>query len=107
METRYVKLDSPEALNSKKNLLATEINFLNIIKKIQNYRQLRTIELKKKLTLKTKLNELKAKINSLRKNLPSAKISEKEEFETISEKTKRKSLEQELKEIKEKLASLS
>lgn len=107
METRYVKLNFPETINSKKSLLAAEINLLTTIKKIQSYNQLRALELKKKVALKARLNELRTKMNSLKKILPNAKISEKEETEEVIGKTKRKSLELELREIKDKLASLS
>ena len=43
-ETRHIKLDYEEALLAKKQLLTTELNLLNLLKKVKNYRALRKRE---------------------------------------------------------------
>jgi len=107
METLHVKLSSEEAINSKKNILHTEMNLLNLIKKIQNYKQLRNLELRSKTLLKTEIKKLAEEITELKKQLPKAKIQEKQVMiEQGLGKITRGRLELELQEIKEKLEKL-
>lgn len=107
METLHIKLEAEEAINSKKALLSTEINLLNIIKKIQSYRNLRNTELKEKIALRTNLKNLSSEIKKLRALLPKLKQKrEGEEEEKISEKVKKVKLEDELKEIRQRLKQL-
>jgi len=110
MEPLHVRLEIKEAINSKKNLLSTQINFLNIIKQIQEYQKLRKLELKSKQILRTELRKLISEIRALMRELPKTKPTKEEEAEIkkeATEKVTRSKLEKELKEIKEKLEKLS
>jgi len=110
MEPLHVQLKTKEAVDSRRNLLSTQINFLNIIKQIREYQKLRKLELKSKQILRTELRKLISEIRTLIRELPKtkqAKKDEKEVEEKILEKTTRSKLEKELKEIKEKLEKLS
>lgn len=110
METLHVKYEFDEALASKKDTLNTEINLIDIVKKIQAYKILRKKELDKKEDIRKKINELATKINSTRKSLPKAnipKVDEQEIEENVEEIKKNVSLEEELEDIKKKLASLA
>lgn len=109
METLHIKYDFDEALDGKKDILNTEANLIRIIKKIQNYKLLRAQSSKKKIELKTRLNELAVKINVLKKLMPKASIPKIQEIEikaSAEEIRKKISLEQELSEIQEKLTKL-
>lgn len=108
MEVIHVKLESEEAVNSKKTLLSTEISLLNTIKYMRDYKKLRELELKSKKNLKIELKKLNIGIKNLRKILPNTRIPEiEEETLGILKKGTTKELEEELKDIKEKLAKLS
>ncbi|MCX6748267.1 MAG: hypothetical protein NT076_01560 [Candidatus Pacearchaeota archaeon] len=107
MEPLHIKFEFPEVLDSKKTLLSSEINLLNIAKKISLYKKLRVMEIKRKILLRRKMKELSSLLKKLSLELPKtqdikqAKIKSQET--EIPQKLK---LEQELKEIREKLASL-
>ncbi len=110
MESLHVQLKIKEAVDSRRNLLSTQINLLNIIKQIQEYQKLRKLELKSKQVLRAELRKLISDIKTLIKELPKTKPVKKDEREVreeILEKTTRSKLERELKEIKEKLERLS
>jgi len=106
----HIRLDYYEAKESKKQMLSSEINILELKKSLAKYKQLRINELKKRETLAQKIKNLKVSLSKLKNNLP--KIT-KSKFITREEKeikpTKRftpSSLEQELNMIKAKLQKL-
>ena len=69
METRHVRIDYEEALDAKKQLLSSEMNVLNIAKKIKAYRVLRKKELAAKTRLRTALVSLRTKINLINRGV--------------------------------------
>jgi hypothetical protein len=110
VEPVHVKLNSEEAVYSKRKLLSTEINFLNMVKRIQSFGKYRKAELTAKTALKRKMKELREEMTELKRLLPKSHMPEveKKEIEKESfEKTKKIKLEDELRDIKEKLARLS
>ena len=121
VETIHIKLEYPEALQAKKDVLGSELGLLRIAKAIKKHQVLRSDELKTKLRLHRKLKELKTNITKLQQVLPKVKIpeilEEKEEKEDekevkkkIRQKVKEKShdisLEVQLQEIQERLRQL-
>jgi len=107
METLHIKFDFGEAINSKKTILSTEINLLGSIKSMQQYKSLRKQELIKKSSLRTRLREANFIIKKLKVNLPRTRFAKEEQQEVIIERSKTKNLELELKEIRDKLATLA
>ncbi len=115
-EVIHIKLDYNEALQSKKDILNSEMGLLKIAKAIKNHKILRTEELKIKLRASRKLKDLKSNISKLQTTLPKVKIPEILEKEEDEENTKTKqkiekrpydaSLEEQLQEIREKLMQL-
>jgi len=108
-ETLHIRLEVGEAINSKRNLLSSEINFINILKKIQNYRDLRRKELARKIELKSIMRETSELMKKFKEEMPKSKVPEAEENEPAAgllETTKKLKLEDELKEIKDRLARL-
>lgn len=116
----HIRVNFSEAIDSKKDLLISEMSLLKIRKNIDNYRKLRKIELelkeRSKKELKEILNELKKiKTNALPKiEIPDilkkdeeiiskTKKSKKSDFETTSEDD----IEIQLKEIREQLKQIS
>ena len=106
METLHVKIETDEVINSKRKMLYTEMNLLNMIKNIEDYSNFRILELKTKLTLKSKLRQLKENIKVLENLLPKAKMKSLNlELEKIT-KTPKNKLKRELEEIREELKKL-
>ena len=105
-ETLHVKLNVEEAVNSKRKLLSTEINLLNMKKKLADYIKIRSLELKAKTTLKTGLRAVIAKLEDIKKELPKTKEPEKAKVASLMRSSKTQ-LERELNEIREELKRLS
>ena len=119
----HVRFDYDEAVQSKRDILASEANLLRIIKKIKQYQLIRAVELKLKIRLNRKTKEFLALINKIRQTVPKIKIPEilkKEEFGGVEESEKgnrtyknlakedaySRDIESQLREIQEKLKSL-
>lgn len=111
MNPIHIKLEYPEAVDSKKNALNSEINLLKISKTIKNYSLLRKKEQNKKLKILKLIKETKTELGKIQKNLPKVEIpeilQEHENAEEIKIKEKNnKDLESQLQDIREKLKSL-
>jgi len=113
----YVKLEYEEAKNSKTKLLSSEINLIKILRVIKKYNALRMEELKLKDKLKKRINSFNANIKKIENSLPEIESKDiprrttKRHEEVITKIKENKSkydslMEEELKQIQEKLASL-
>lgn len=112
----HVKLEYEEALQSKKEILSSEMNLIKIMKVMKHYRFLRLKELKTKLKLRQKIKEMVADIKKIKTTLPKLKIPEilqkdkttkkLEKLEIKKEPYYDKSLESQLKDIQRKLNAL-
>ncbi len=116
MESRYLKIDYSDALESKKQILILELESLQMLRRIKSYKVFKNSEYKLKNELKSQFAALKNQINSIFTTFPEYKIE-------IPQKTHKKNLSQlktdieikdkdtdsiqkELEEIKKKLESL-
>ena len=105
----HIKVDYDEALQSKRDILASERDFLRIIKRIKRYKLLRGEELNSNIT---KLNQILPKVklpNILKKKEEAKKKEIKEEKQSkieIKEIHEDDDLERQLIEIQEKLRKL-
>jgi len=108
METRHIRMGYEEAILAKKQLLSTQINLLQTIKKVKAYRFLRSKEMIIKNKLAINLTSLRNKIKAIEATFPRQEIK----IEKIESKEKEKedkgnvSIQKELREIQEKLAKL-
>ena len=114
----HIKLERGEALESRRDVLASEVALLKILKRINNYRIYRTKEFELKLTLGKKIKELKTSLGALQRVLPTLKIPKLlnknvDEIELEGKKALKKSLavkdlsiEGQLQEIQRKLDEL-
>jgi len=109
MEPLHIKFEFPEALESRKILLSSQINLLNIAKKVELYKKLQSLEVKRKTLLKKKFKELSLLLKKLSLELPKTPDVKKVKSSSSqdTEVPPRLKLEQELRLIKEKLASLN
>lgn len=112
----HIKLENEEALESRRQILTSEREFLQMMQKIKNYHLLRSKELDTKIRLRNKIRSLINDIRKLQRTLPKLeipKILQKEEdveIEKIKVKTKKKKygddIEFQLQEIQDKLNTL-
>jgi len=112
----HIKIEYEEGLNSKKNILTSQMNFLKISKTLERYKTLRIEELKIKKKLYSKIKETNLDLKKIQIVLPKIKIPEilkrdkKIEKETIKIPEKiiktNDSLESQLEEIQRKLSAL-
>lgn len=104
METKYVQIDYYGALEAKKQLLTSELNFLHILKKLNAYRIFRKKEFAEKNKLKTQITFLRDKFNALRSTFPEQEIKIKIKKEL--KENEDKDIQEELEEIKRRLEKL-
>jgi hypothetical protein len=110
MSLPFVRIENGEALEAKRSLLNSELNMLNLLKRLNSYKKMRKLELGKKIALKRTIRHNIASINSLMRDIPSVEGDIGLEV-TIKEKKidsrQRKTIESELKEIRSKLGRLN
>ncbi len=107
----HVRLEYKDAIQSKKDILSSEMDLLKIIQTIKKYHKLRSEEFKLKIKLYRQIKTLLTEIRRLQKNLPELKIPEiLKEHETKETTSKKEiandNIESQLREIQEKLNSL-
>lgn len=109
----HVKFEYQEAVESKKDLLFSEINLIKTASSIKRFGLMRTEELKIKNKMAGRIKELKLNIVKLQQTLPQIKVSLEEKKENNKEKEfefnkkyVKDDLELELDEIQRKLVEL-
>lgn len=113
----HVKIDYSDAIQSKKDLLSSEREFIRAIKIMKRYGALRKEEMNTKLRLQRNMKDLKINLGKLHDILPKIKIPEIlkkgenlfEEKETSSKEKKESNvpdLESQLREIQDRLRRL-
>lgn len=127
----YTRINYETMLSGKKQVLATQINCLNILRTIDSYKALRKKEFMLKLKIKNNLKEIKESLAKINETMPKKvyddvkqretsnenKISTNESYMITSKKIGEKedklnlekefSIEQELLEIQKRLAHLN
>ncbi len=106
----HIKFEYDEAVNSKKDVLSSEVNFLRIIKNVKSYQQLRLKELRMKLQILRKIKEIGLGIKNLQRSVPKINIPkriQRQEFSEIEVKDYGEDIEKELRDIQAKLNSLN
>ena len=111
MTHEYVRLSATKKVYSEKNLLQAQLDLISLIKRLENYKSIRSEELLLKIALKNKIEELKNLIALLEKLLPKTSFAEEkyppETKENKKERKKKLSLEEEVEEIRRKIAMLN
>ena len=105
METRHIKFDYEQALNAKKELLSSQLNLLHILKKLKSYKAIRRKELLARSKLKTQFHIIKTNINLIQSTFPEHQ-SEGIKIKNKIEKEHKQDIQNELEDIKQKLAQL-
>ena len=120
METKHIKIDYEKAINSKKQLLSSELNILNIMRAQQTYKLLRKKEFAARNELRINIASFKTKINLIESAFPEQeeavkkrttslikKSIEKNKKVHADKKKKKDEIQAELDDIRNKLAKLS
>ncbi len=111
----HVKLEYMEAVESKKDVLSAERDFLKLLKAIKRYHLLRTEESKLKDKIAKKMKELKTSLSKLQHVLPNIEVpkflqEDHEEKDELSYSTKKENkdtdLESQIREIQDRLKKL-
>jgi hypothetical protein len=120
----HIKVDYEEAIESRKDLLSSERDFLRVLKTIRKYNLLRKEELTNKIKMQNKIRDLKANLTKINEIMPKIKIPdllkkkiepEKEDIEEekptrahikIKESIDHDDLESQLRDIQAKLSKL-
>jgi len=107
-KSEFVRISSPEKVYGEQNLLNAQLELLNLVKSFQTFRELRNEELVLKVTLKNKVEETLGLIDKFERILPKAHYEEKreEKEERKRKQDRRLSLQEEIAEVREKLARL-
>jgi len=110
----HVRLEYGEAMQTRKDLLASEIDVLNIRKAIERYNAIRNVELDLKAKLFREMKKILKDVKSLEAGMPKVESAEEPEtpaqkaVKTVVAKThKNDELESQLLEIQRKLRNLS
>lgn len=107
MSLSYVKLENSEAKEARKTILSCQIDTINMINKINNYKSTRKSEIAKKSRLKTLVRQNMLRVSSLINELPQTeKMKTKPEKHMAIEIKKQKSMDAELEEIRRKLGQI-
>lgn len=106
MTLPYIRIDYGESIEQRRQLLSSEINLINLIKRINNFKKLRKQELMEKLALRTLIRKSLLKMNMLMRELPGVEMPKISAQEKKVEIRKKSHLDEELSEIKEKLSKL-
>jgi hypothetical protein len=109
----YVRSEPRESILTKKNILSSELNLINILKIIKRYKYLKEEETILKIKAYKLIKETGTLIRKTRTILPLIKVPEKQKLEEIKENENKKlkekedkDLELQLKEIQNKLKEL-
>jgi len=107
MSNEYIGLEPAIRKYGKKTMLYCEMELLTVLRRYEKYKNLRTQELALKALLKKAILELKESVRGLNRNLPTIKADEFSFVEISKERKKRDELEEEIAEIKRKIAEIS
>lgn len=69
-ESRYLNLNYQDSMESKKQLLSSEINLINMHRAISNFKNLRKKEFEVKNKIKSSMSALRSKINLIQSTFP-------------------------------------
>ena len=105
-QIEYVKLNQAEKTFGKKNLLRSELEILNILKRYQIYKKLRKEEHALKTLLRKVIKEVREEIEKLDDLLPKTQDDLFRSADLSRPQKARKDLEEEIEEIKHRIDAL-
>ena len=103
----YIGFETSEQIYGKKNLLYCKIELLNTIKRYRKYQEMRKQNIALKSLLKRTINELHAELRKFEQTLPKTSFDRFEAADISRDKKRRYELDEEIEEIKRKIAELS
>ena len=114
MRPEHVRIEPTERIFAEKNLLHSQLDIISLIRRYESYKSLRAEELLLKIALKAKIAEAKESLDTFDKLLPKPAIvpkmpkahSEQEHAEQHVAHKRKQTLQEEVEEIRKKLAAL-
>lgn len=106
MKSEYVRLSHSEKFNGQKEMLQSELELLDIVQSMRNYKKLRTEEMALKVSLKSKINEAIEAVKKLEGYFPKTNYKIPKGSKITETIKKDLSLQEEIEAIREKLQRL-
>jgi len=107
MESRHIRINYEDILIGKKSLLSAEMDILQIIKRIRNYKILRQKESSLKNKLRTQLVSVRSKTTIMQKSFPQDQpMLRHKKRKEIKIQTPSSDIQNEIEEIRKRLSSL-
>ena len=111
MESRHIRIDHGDAIESKRQVLNSELHLIQMLRKVKSFRHYRKKELELKTEFKTAVSYVKNKMNELITAMPELKEikQDKKIVAAKSSSTGKKvvnTLQTELEDIKRRLQAL-
>mgnify|MGYP001606982087 FL=1 len=106
-EEQFVGLDVPQVISGKKQFLYIEMELLTALQKYERYKKLRKEELAVKNLLKKVINEMKKEMDIVIQYMPQIKVGSSSAEAIKGTTAKRDTLEEEIQQIRRKIANLS
>ncbi len=104
----YIQLTLSESVIGKKNLLYSQINILDLIKRLQESKKIKDEKLAIKLLIRKKANEAIEELKSLYKLLPQIREDSSEtDYEIKTKERRREDLELEIESIRRQIERLN
>ncbi|MDP2926019.1 MAG: hypothetical protein Q8N99_06615 [Nanoarchaeota archaeon] len=108
----HIRLFHEDVVESKKQILSSQINIIHMMKHIKNYKLIRKREISMNDKIKANITMLKSKINLVRYNFPRETIPNilEPKIEKVKQKIKKEEMDdfqKELEDIKNKLEKLN
>ena len=116
MTSEYVRVSTEEKISGEKDLLESQLKMLNSVKFSEKFLELRNQELSLKVALKSKIEQTLSTLKEFERTLPKASPLPSnldvlpilgKEATRIEERHPKETLEEELRDIKNRLAKLS
>lgn len=106
-EEQFVGLDRAQIIGGKKNLLYVEMEILTSLQKYERYKKFRKEEIALKSLLKKVIADLHKEMDTIIQYMPQIKVGYSSAEAIKSTTAKRDVLEDEIQEIRRKIANLS
>lgn len=107
VEKEYIGLDQSQTNFAKKNLLESQAELLETIKRYEKYKKFRKQELSLKNLLKKVVVDLQEEVKTFDKFMPHIHQEKREVPKIPQSQKKRRDLDMEIEEIRRKIAALS
>ncbi len=106
-EEQFIGLEKPQVISGKKHLLYAEMELLTSLQKYERYKKFRKEEMAIKNLLKKVIVDMKKEMDIIIQYMPQIKVGDASAEAIKGNTAKRDTLENEIQEIRRKIANIS